>query len=134
LRPDASRVTECGIEAPISRSPNVIVFPNEEFPRHPSQIYEAIFEGLIPFLILFCLNLKFKIFSTKNPGFLTGFFLIFYGFSRFVIEKFWRLPDPNSGYVFFEKFTIGQGFCFTMLIVGLYILIFKWKKKYDCIL
>lgn len=64
-------------------------------PRHPSQLYEAIFEGLILFLILFVL-------SRKNPPLKSGMyfaiFLILYSVFRFSIE-FVRQPDPQLGYL-----------------------------------
>lgn len=114
-----------------SRFPFGVLFPGESWPRHASQIYEALFEGLIPFIILLILNLKFKFFdsSKKLTGLITSFFLIFYGLSRFIIEEFFRLPDPGIGYVIFEKFTIGQAFCFMMITIGILILIYKKNDR-----
>ena len=59
--------------------------------RHPSQIYEAILEGLLLFFLLILLA---KLGAFKRPGFITGFFATWYGFSRFAIEYF-RVPDPQ---------------------------------------
>ena len=59
--------------------------------RHPSQLYEAILEGFLLFLILLVL-VRFGAF--KRPGFLTGVFLIWYGLSRFLVEYF-RVQTPN---------------------------------------
>ena len=71
-----------------------VVFNEESTPRHPSQIYEAIFEGLLIFLVLrFFLTKKyFFVFNT------CAIFLILYGSFRFLIE-FFREPDSHIGYV-----------------------------------
>ena len=71
--------------------------------RHPSQLYEAFFEGLILFFLL--IYFRKKNFS-KIPGFISGLFLIFYSNFRFFIE-FLRVPDEQLGYLFLS-FTMGQ--------------------------
>ena len=73
------------------------------FLRHPSQIYEAIFEGIILFLLL---NFFRKKFALKKPGLVSSFFLIFYSIFRFILE-FYRAPDPQIGYLLFHL-TFGQ--------------------------
>ena len=92
--------------------------------RHPSQLYEALLEGIILFLIL--LYLKNKDF-TKTPGFISGVFLIFYSFFRFVIE-FYRVPDEQLGYLLFNL-TMGQIMSLFFLIVGLYLVIIKYENN-----
>ena len=92
--------------------------------RHPSQLYEALLEGIILFLIL--LYLKNKDF-TKTPGFISGVFLIFYSFFRFVIE-FYRVPDEQLGYLLFNL-TMGQIMSLFFLIVGIYLVIIKYEKN-----
>ena len=64
--------------------------------RHPSQIYEAIFEGIILFIIL---NFFYKKYSEKN-GLISSLFVIFYSVFRFIIE-FTREPDIHIGLIFF---------------------------------
>ena len=59
--------------------------------RHPSQIYEAFFEGIILFLLL---NLVFKKYFYKSVGVISSLFIIFYSLFRFMIE-FTREPDPQ---------------------------------------
>jgi phosphatidylglycerol:prolipoprotein diacylglycerol transferase len=82
-----------------------------EYPRHPSQLYEAFFEGLLLFVVLFMLSKK------KLPkGFLLAIFLIGYGFFRFFLE-FFREPDPQIGFLF-GPFTMGQLLCTIMVVVG----------------
>ena len=92
--------------------------------RHPSQIYEAIFEGLILFLIL--IYFKTKGFS-KIPGFISGLFLIFYSIFRFIIE-FFRVPDEQLGYLFFNL-TMGQIISFIFLLIGTYLIFTKYDIK-----
>ena len=101
-----------------------IIFPNGgNFPRHPSQLYEAFFEGFILFLIL---NLLFYFSKIKSlTGILTGLFILLYGVFRFFIE-FFREPDAQLG-LFFLNLTLGQILCSVMIIVGLLIIIFSLK-------
>ncbi|MDR0448814.1 MAG: prolipoprotein diacylglyceryl transferase [Treponema sp.] len=96
-------------------------------PRHPSQLYEALFEGIVLWLIIWFLR-------NKKPfkGFLVGIYLVGYGFFRFVIEYF-REPDASLGYritlvktdlppaIFSSlfNFSTGQVFCFIMILLGL---------------
>jgi len=94
--------------------------------RHPSQLYEAFFEGIILFLILMFFRKRGFI---KIPGFISGLFLIFYSIFRFSIE-FFRVPDEQIGYLFFNM-TIGQIISFLFLLIGIYLAITKYdfKKK-----
>ena len=94
--------------------------------RHPSQLYEAFFEGIVLFIIL--IYFKKKSFL-KIPGFISGLFLIFYSIFRFVIE-FVRVPDEQLGYLFF-KLTMGQTISLLFLLVGSYLAIIKYENKKD---
>ncbi|MBD1141043.1 prolipoprotein diacylglyceryl transferase [Pelagibacterales bacterium SAG-MED39] len=91
--------------------------------RHPSQLYEAFFEGIILFIIL--INFRNKGFM-RNPGFISGLFLIFYSFFRFIIE-FLRVPDEQLGYLFFNL-TMGQIVSLIFLLIGIFIII-KYENK-----
>ena len=95
--------------------------------RHPSQLYEAFFEGLILFLILIYFRKKEFM---KVPGLISGLFLIFYSIFRFIIE-FFRVPDEQLGYIFLNL-TMGQIISFVFLLIGSYLLFVKYeiKKKY----
>lgn len=95
--------------------PWAMVFPaGGPMPRHPSQLYEALLEGLALCLILLWLSRK------KIPeGFLLGTFLFGYGLIRFVLE-FFREPDPQLGLII-GPFTMGQALCAAMVVVGLCI-------------
>jgi len=71
--------------------------------RHPSQIYEAFFEGIILFFIL---NYLFRRKYIVTPGKLSALFLIFYSLFRYSLE-FFRVPDPQIGFLFLNS-TLGQ--------------------------
>ena len=92
--------------------------------RHPSQLYEAILEGLVLFLILLYFRNKG---CMKTPGFISGLFLIFYSFFRFIIE-FFRVPDEQLGYLFLDL-TMGQIISFLFLLIGIYLTIKKYEIK-----
>lgn len=91
--------------------------------RHPSQLYEAFFEGLFLLVILIFFQ---KSVSAKNPGFISGIFLIFYSFFRFVIE-FFRVPDAQLGYVFLNL-SMGQILCLIFFIFGSYLTLKKYES------
>ena len=94
--------------------------------RHPSQLYEAFFEGILLFLIL--VYFRNKGFLNK-PGYISGLFLILYSVFRFIIE-FFREPDENLGYLILNL-TMGQIISFFCFIIGVYLIIAKneFKKK-----
>ena len=86
--------------------------------RHPSQLYEAFFEGILLFIILWSLR-KRKFFG----GFLFCLYLIGYGLVRFFIE-FVREPDSQLKFIF-GPFTMGQIFCACMILGGALLLLAK---------
>ena len=88
--------------------------------RHPSQLYEAFFEGIILFILL---NLIYKKYINHKPGVLSALFLIFYSVFRFIIE-FTREPDAHLGLVFMEL-SQGQVMSILFFVVGLIILKIK---------
>jgi len=92
--------------------------------RHPSQLYEAIFEGLILFIILIYFRKKGFM---KIPGLISGLFLIFYSIFRFLIE-FVRVPDEQLGYIFLNL-TMGQVISFIFFLIGSYLVITKHEIK-----
>jgi phosphatidylglycerol:prolipoprotein diacylglycerol transferase len=79
--------------------------------RHPSQLYEAFFEGIFLFIILWSIRKK----SPFN-GFLLALYLTGYGLVRFFIE-FVRQPDPQLGFIV-GSLSMGQVLCFTMILCG----------------
>ena len=92
--------------------------------RHPSQLYEALFEGFILFLIL--IYLRNKSFA-KTPGFVSGIFLIFYSIFRFTIE-FFRVPDEQLGNLLFNL-TMGQIISLFFILIGFYLVLTKYENK-----
>jgi len=105
-----------------------IIFPNGgDLPRHPSQLYEAFFEGIVLFIILWVMMHIFDL--LKKPGIITSLFIFLYGVFRFFIE-FFREPDQHIGLLYFE-FSMGQILSFPMILIGLYFsIIFYNKSKY----
>ena len=89
--------------------------------RHPSQLYEAFFEGIILFILLNFINKKY---INHKPGVLSALFLIFYSVFRFIIE-FTREPDAHLGLVFMEL-SQGQVMSILFFVLGLIILKIKY--------
>ena len=96
----------------------------DNLPRHPSQLYEALLEGIILFVIL-------MYFRNKNfllrPGLISSLFLIFYSIFRFSIE-FLRVPDAQLGYLLFNL-TMGQILSLILLLSGLVLFYFRNENK-----
>ena len=105
--------------------PIAVIYPLiDNLPRHPSQLYEAFFEGIILFVILLSIILRKN--SKIIYGFLSSIFLVTYGIFRFFIE-FLREPDQHLG-LFFNYFTLGQFLCIPIIILG-FIILFKKQKN-----
>lgn len=98
--------------------PWAMIFPNGgPFLRHPSQIYEALTEGLLLFIIMNLLFLLLKCY--KKPMLLSGLFAIFYGVFRIFSECF-RDPDSQIGYIF-SHFTMGQLLSIVLIMAGIFV-------------
>lgn len=97
-------------------------------PRHPSQLYEAILEGLVLFAILWWMFWKTK--ARYEPGKLVGAFLFFYGLFRFGIE-FIREPDAQFAGTLFEKagLHMGQWLSLPMILAGLYLMLTAKRRR-----
>ena len=105
--------------------PFAMIYPSiDQAPRHPSQLYEAFFEGVLLFIILMFCNKKN--YSQNNFGFITSLFLILYGIFRFLIE-FLREPDAHIGLIF-NSITMGQLLSVPLVIIGVGIY-FKIHSK-----
>ena len=91
--------------------------------RHPSQIYEAFFEGIVLFIILNFLYKK----SIYRPGITSSLFLIFYSIFRFTIE-FVREPDAQIGLVY-SNMTMGQIISILTIMIGLILIYFLKDVK-----
>ena len=86
--------------------------------RHPSQLYEALGEGILLFLLLWGLRKR-----QSFPGFLLSLYLMGYGLVRLLIE-FVREPDGHIG-LFFYHVTLGQVLCAGMILAGVVLFIFQ---------
>ena len=96
----------------------------DNLPRHPSQLYEAVLEGAILFLIL--MYFKKKDYLTK-PGLISGLFLIFYSIFRFFVE-FFRVPDEQLGYLILNL-SMGQIISLIFVTVGTILFYIKNENK-----
>lgn len=90
--------------------------------RHPSQLYQAFFEGIFLFVILWFL-------ANKKPpiGVVSAAYIFGYGFVRFFVE-FFREPDAHIGFVFLN-FSMGQLLCVVMMVVGILLGLWSIKRK-----
>ena len=108
----------------VTNLPWAVIFVQiDNLPRHPSQIYEALFEGIILFLILIYFKNKFLI----KPGLISGLFLIFYSIFRFFVE-FFRIPDEQLGYIFLNL-SMGQVISLIFIFSGILLFYFKNEDK-----
>jgi len=92
---------------------SVIFIKVDNLSRHPSQLYEAILEGVILFLVLmYFVNKNYL----RKPGLISALFLIFYSLFRFIIE-FFRVPDEQLGYLILNL-TMGQMISLVFVTIG----------------
>ena len=109
----------------ISTLPWAIIFPDEgSVARHPSQIYEAILEGIILFILINYLALKKQLLF--KAGYISGLFLVLYSILRIFSEIF-REPDLHLG-LFFNYFSLGTVLSVATLVAGL-VIIMSVKKN-----
>ena len=103
---------------------SVIFIKVDNLSRHPSQLYEAILEGIILFLILiYFIDRNYL----KKPGLISGLFLIFYSLFRFLIE-FFKVPDEQIGYLILNL-TMGQIISLVFALIGTTIFYLKYENK-----
>jgi len=95
--------------------------PSHEL-RHPSQLYEAFFEGVVLFVVLWIMRKK-KSFA----GIHIALYIIGYGIIRFFIE-FYREPDEHLGFIW-KTMSMGQILCIAMIMAGLGIIIIRKTGK-----
>ncbi len=102
-----------------------MIFPGSDgLPRHPSQLYEAVLEGLVLFVVLRLLftrtGLRFR------PGALCGCFWIGYGLSRITVE-FFREPDKHLGFLWMGA-SMGQLLSIPMVLFGIWLVARAMKR------
>ena len=96
-----------------------------DMPRHPSQLYEALLEGVVIFCVLFALSRKRP---PRPRGTFLGIFLIMYGAFRFLVE-FVREPDVQLGYLWGGWLTMGQLLSVPLVVVGVCVLVYAVRMK-----
>jgi phosphatidylglycerol:prolipoprotein diacylglycerol transferase len=100
-----------------------VIYPNIDYqPRHPSQIYEAILEGVLLFLIINLIMWR----KNYQKGFCSALFLFFYGIFRIIAEQF-REPDSQIGYLF-SYISMGSLLSFVMVLSGI-VIFFNLNKN-----
>jgi phosphatidylglycerol:prolipoprotein diacylglycerol transferase len=105
--------------------PWAMIFPTGgPVPRHPSQLYEALLEGVVLFAVMWTLGRREKL--RRRFGCLTGLFLIGYGIAR-ITGEFFRQPDPFLGFLYFGA-TMGQLLCLPMMAAGA-ILVVRSRRR-----
>jgi len=99
-------------------APWAMVFPNGgPIPRHPSQLYEAMLEGVVLFVVL---GLMVRAGTLRRPGVVTGVFALGYGVARIVCELF-REPDAQLGFLW-GGLTMGMLLCIPLMLAGIAVL------------
>lgn len=110
----------------VTTVPWAIRFPSGGYePRHPSQLYEAFFEGLLMFIVLNWLWRYSRIRNAK--GMVSALFVVCYGCFRIAMEQF-REPDAQLGF-FFGGVTMGQMLSVPLIVVGLLVIWIVWPKS-----
>jgi len=101
-----------------------MVFPHvDQVVRHPSQLYEALLEGVLLFIILWFYSIRIR------PRMaVSGLFLLGYGMARIFVEYF-REPDRHLGFIFSDAVTMGQVLSVPMIIAGIILLWLAYGKR-----
>lgn len=102
-----------------------VIFPRagDQLARHPSQLYEALLEGIVLFALVWLYSAK-----PRKPGSVAGLFLVGYGVARSSVE-FFREPDAHLGLIGFNILSMGQLLSLPMIIIGLILLLRPERAK-----
>ena len=103
---------------------SVVFTKVDNISRHPSQIYEAILEGLVLFFIMYLFAKKNYL---KKPGLISSLFLVFYSIFRFFVE-FYRVPDEQLGFIFLNL-TMGQIISLIFIFFGFSLFFIKKNEN-----
>ena len=101
-----------------------VIFPRagDLVARHPSQLYQALLEGVLLFVVLWIFSRK-----TQKLGAVSGLFLLLYGVTR-ILAEFYREPDAHLGFIGFDVLSMGQLLSLPMIGLGLVLLLRKSAK------
>ena len=103
-----------------------MIFPQvDNLLRHPSQLYQAVLEGVVMFIVLWVYSAK-----QRAIGSVSGWFLILYGAFRFIVE-FTRQPDDHLGFIAFGWMTMGQLLSLPMIAAGILLLWLAKKNMFE---
>ncbi len=107
----------------VTNVPWSMVYPEGGLlPRHPSELYEFLLEGVLFFIILWGFS------SKPRPRYaVAGLFLLCYGSFRFFVE-FFREPDSQLGYLLFNWMTMGQLLCVPMVVIGAGMMAYAFSR------
>ena len=112
------------IQGRVTDVPWGMVFPMAgDLPRHPSQLYEFALEGVLLFIILWLFSRR-----VRPLGAVSGVFALGYGVFRFGVE-FVRQPDAPIGYIAFGWMTEGQLLCLPLIMLGIGLLLWAYRRK-----
>ena len=101
-----------------------VIFPNGgPMPRHPSQLYEALAEGIFLFIVIWLYSTK-----PKPRGTVSALFFLVYGMARFGCE-FFRQPDQHLGFIALNWLTMGQLLSLPVIIIGITMLVLFRKAS-----
>ncbi len=92
-------------------------------PRHPTQLYQFLLEGVVLFIALWLFTRKPRPVMAAS-----GLFLVLYGGFRFLVE-FWRLPDEQIGYLAFDWLTMGQVLSTPMVLLGAVLMVLAYRRQ-----
>lgn len=108
----------------VTNVPWAFIFETDEqrLPRHPSQLYESLCEGFLPFIILYIAVFKFK--SLQKNGLIAGLFLCLYAIARIGLENF---REPDADLIF--GFTRGMVYSIPLLLLGIGFIVNSLRKK-----
>ena len=112
-----------------SAVPWAMIFPTDptHLPRHPSQLYEAVGEGIIVAAIVWWVDVRSHARGWYRPGTLTATFLMAYGVVRFGLE-FTRQPDAQLGFVL-GPLSMGQLLCLAMIMLGVAVAVSTSRRR-----
>lgn len=109
----------------VTNVPWAMIYPQAgPLPRHPSEIYEFLLEGVLLFILLWCFALK-----PRPRMAVAALFLLGYGCARCFCE-FFRMPDPQYGYLAFGWLTMGQVLSVPMIIIGALLLRAAYRNRH----